>query len=70
MDVIIQYQNLVKLYFIKEDKYYGFGDNGNGQLGLENFDSQNIPQEIKFLSDKNIIDIQCGKDFTIALSSI
>ena len=70
MDLIIQYQNLVKLYFIKEDKYYGFGNNQFGQLGLENFDDQNIPQEIKFLSNKNIIDIQCGDDFTIALSSI
>ena len=70
MGFITQYQNLVKLYFIKEDKYYGFGNNRFGQLGLEIFEDQNIPQEIKFLSNKNIIDIQCGYLFTIALSSI
>ncbi len=49
---------------------YSFGYNSYGQLGLGNYTSYNTPQEIKYLSDKYIIDVDCGWNFTIALSSM
>ena len=68
---IIQLHYQVIIYFnIKEDGIvYSFGYNIQGQLGLSNNDSKNIPTEIKYLSDKNIIGVNCGYHHTIALSS-
>ncbi len=68
---IIQLHYQVIIYFnIKEyGIVYSFGSNSYGELGLSNNGSKNIPTEIKYLSDKNIIGVYCGYSHTIAFSS-
>jgi len=51
---------------------YGFGNNSYGQLGLGITDlSKSIPKQIKFPTSKVFItQVACGKEHTLALSSV
>jgi len=52
-----------------EKKYYSWGTNDHGQLGIGSFDSQAFPVEIKKLRGKNIVKIAGGAAFTMFLDN-
>merc|ERR1712000_472917 len=51
----------------------GIGNNEKsynyGQLGLENNDNQNTPILCSSLSNEDVVDIKCGSDYTLVLTS-
>ena len=53
-----------------DDDFYGFGNNSNQQLCIELAENQKEPKNITILSTKNITQIDCGKDGTIAYKSL
>jgi alpha-tubulin suppressor-like RCC1 family protein len=47
---------------------FSWGYNGNGQLGIGNFDKQSSPQQISFFQNtEDIISVSCGRDFSICI---
>lgn len=48
-------------------RVYAWGRNFSGQLGLNSRKDHFSPKEVKRLSEKNIIKVQCGFDFSVAL---
>ena len=51
------------------NEIYCWGKNESGQLGLENNDNQNTPILCSSLSNEDIIDIKCGANHTLVLTS-
>ena len=47
---------------------YSWGCNSDGQLGIKNLDSQKLPFKCEDWPD-DIVDIKCGDDFTLVLTS-
>jgi alpha-tubulin suppressor-like RCC1 family protein len=64
---IIHSSSLVVYYFIKstENGLYSFGNNGGGQLGIENTVVQSTPTLVSFLKNEKIKSIVCGGHHTI-----
>lgn len=52
-----------------EKKYYSWGTNDHGQLGIGSYESQAFPVEIKKLRGKNIVKIAGGAAFTMFLDN-
>jgi alpha-tubulin suppressor-like RCC1 family protein len=52
-----------------ENGLFGFGINGNGELGLGNKNNQNKPQEIPFFKNEKILQIHCGASHAMVLTS-
>ena len=57
------------IFLADDGKVYSCGYNNYGQLGHGNYTNYNTPQEITFLSDKNITHIECGYYYTLFLTS-
>ena len=51
------------------NEIYCWGKNEYGQLGLENTDNQNTPILCSSLLNEDIVDIKCGDDHTLVLTS-
>ena len=51
------------------NEIYSWGVNISGQLGLENNDNQNTPILCSSLSNEDVIDIKCGYEHTLVLTS-
>merc|ERR1711879_297586 len=51
------------------NEIYCWGYNFHGQLGLENNNNQNTPILCSSLSNEDVIDIKCGDNHTLALTS-
>ena len=55
-------------FIITEDGLYSFGYNNNGQLGLGNNTSQNIPHKITQFNSDTIVSIACGCYHSLVLT--
>lgn len=62
------YHTLAKVKRGKHIKYYGWGKNDRGQLGIGNYDDQNYPIEIQRLRNKDIIEMGGGTSFSLFLT--
>ena len=51
------------------NEIFCWGKNDYGQLGLENRDNQNTPILCSSLSNEDVIDIKCGNNHTLVLTS-
>ena len=47
---------------------YAWGNNDNGQLGIDGNSSVNLPTKISALAEKRIIAVSAGKQFSLALT--
>ncbi|EGR28884.1 hypothetical protein IMG5_167380, partial [Ichthyophthirius multifiliis] len=47
---------------------YGWGFNQAGQLGFQDLSRVNLPKKIMFFNQKEVVQIQCGKKHSIALT--
>lgn len=56
-------------YITNDDKFYGFGSNGNYELGMENQTEYHIPTENKLLSNLNITSISSGKSHVLVMTN-
>ena len=65
-----KYYLIIINYLIGNNKYYCWGRNNKGQLGIGENKNQLIPIENKNLNGKSINQLFLGEKFTIALSSI
>jgi len=54
---------------IAEDQVYSWGHNQVGQLGLGDFSDRNEPQIISDLSDKKVINIGTGNQYSVAVTA-
>lgn len=53
---------------VNRDGYvYTWGDNEQGEIGQGDFDERGTPQIIRALNDRMVTQVQCGKNFVIAL---
>ncbi|ETO19364.1 Kinesin motor domain containing protein [Reticulomyxa filosa] len=50
-------------------RVFSFGFNSYGQLGLGDRDSRSAPAPILALQDKNIVSIECGSNYSLAVDS-
>jgi len=61
--------SIYSLFLCKSQKVYGCGSNNHFQLSLPGKHKRNIPTEIPFLSDKNIIQVVAGHIHSLFLSN-
>lgn len=50
-------------------KYYSWGTNDHGQLGIGTFESQAYPTEIRKLRGKDVCQFAAGASFTLFLTA-
>ncbi|KAJ3429631.1 regulator of chromosome condensation [Anaeramoeba flamelloides] len=55
------------IYQKQDNTWWGFGKNGDGQLGISNTTNQTTPTKIPFLNEKNVIKVGVSLDHTLAL---
>ena len=48
------------------DGLYGYGNNGDGQLGVGNYDTRHVPRKVIF--DKKIVSVTCGAYHTLVIT--
>ncbi|KAJ3430469.1 hypothetical protein M0812_23477 [Anaeramoeba flamelloides] len=58
------------IFKTQDNKYFGFGKNESGNLGIGSKTNQTVPHEITFLNSKSIISLCLGLDHTLVLIEI
>ena len=52
-----------------EGEVFTWGDNREGQLGYDDIEYTSVPMKVEALRDEIIVKVNCGSDFTVAVST-